>query len=74
MVVVLRHVQPDASQFYVGSHIYQEPLIRTFEYVFFASVICLVLGYAVAYYTARFATKYKGLILILLVRPSGSAI
>ncbi len=57
------------SQFYVGSHIYQEPLIRTFEYVFFASVICLVLGYAVAYYTARFATKYKGLILILLVSP-----
>jgi ABC-type spermidine/putrescine transport system permease subunit I len=50
------------SQFYVGSHIYQEPLIRTFEYVFFASVICLVRGYAVAYYTARFATKYKGLI------------
>jgi spermidine/putrescine transport system permease protein len=57
------------SQFYVGSHIYQAPLIRTFEYVFFASVICLVLGYTVAYYTARFATKYKGLILILLVSP-----
>jgi spermidine/putrescine transport system permease protein len=34
-----------------------------------ASIICLVLGYAVAYYTARFATKYKGLILILLVSP-----
>ena len=57
------------SQFYVGSHIYQAPLIRTFEYVFFASIICLVLGYAVAYYTARYATKYKGLILILLVSP-----
>ena len=28
-----------------------------------------MLGYAVAYYTARFATKYKGLILILLVSP-----
>ena len=57
------------SQFYVGTHVYQAPLIRTFEYVFFASVICLVLGYAVAYYTARFATKYRGLILILLVSP-----
>ena len=57
------------SQFYVGSHIYQAPLIRTFEYVFLASIICLVLGYAVAYYTARYATKYKGLILILLVSP-----
>jgi ABC-type spermidine/putrescine transport system permease subunit I len=57
------------SKFYQGTHIYQDPLIRTFEYVFAASVICLVLGYAVAYYTARFATKYKGLILILLISP-----
>jgi len=57
------------QQFYAGSHIYQAPLIRTFEYVIAASIICLVLGYAVAYYTARFAGKYKGLILILLVSP-----
>jgi len=57
------------KQFYVGSHIYQAPLFRTFEYVIAASIICLVLGYAVAYYTARFATRYKGLILILLVSP-----
>ncbi len=57
------------SKFYEGSHFYQPPLIRTFEFVFAASVICLVLGYAVAYYTARYATKYKGLILILLVSP-----
>jgi ABC-type spermidine/putrescine transport system permease subunit I len=57
------------QQFYVGSHVYQAPLIRTFEYVISASIICLVLGYSVAYYTARFATKYKGLILILLVSP-----
>jgi spermidine/putrescine transport system permease protein len=57
------------SKFYEGSHIYQAPLIRTFEYVIAASLICLVLGYAVAYYTARYATKYKGLILILLVSP-----
>ncbi|MEP6757678.1 MAG: ABC transporter permease [Actinomycetota bacterium] len=57
------------SKFYVGSHIYQAPLVRTFEYVVFASIICLVVGYAVAYYTARFATKHRGLILILLVSP-----
>jgi ABC-type spermidine/putrescine transport system permease subunit I len=53
------------SKFYAGTAIYRDPMIRTFEYVFAASV----LGYAVAYYTARFATKYKGLILILLVSP-----
>jgi spermidine/putrescine transport system permease protein len=57
------------SQFYEGPAIFQEPLIRTFEYVLAASAICLVLGYAVAYYTARFSSKYKGLLLILLVSP-----
>jgi ABC-type spermidine/putrescine transport system permease subunit I len=57
------------SKFYVDSHIYQAPMIRTFEYVFAASAICLVVGYTVAYFTARYATRYKGLILILLVSP-----
>jgi spermidine/putrescine transport system permease protein len=32
-------------------------------------VICLVVGYTVAYFTARSATKYKGLILLMLVSP-----
>jgi spermidine/putrescine transport system permease protein len=57
------------SKFYEGTHIYQQPMIRTFEYVLAASAICLVVGYAVAYYTARYAGRYKGLILILLVSP-----
>jgi ABC-type spermidine/putrescine transport system permease subunit I len=57
------------SKFYEGSAVYQPALIRTFEYVFAASAICLVLGYAVAYFTARYATRYKGLILILLISP-----
>jgi len=37
------------SKFYSGTHIYQAALVRTFVYVFAASVICLLLGYAVAY-------------------------
>jgi ABC-type spermidine/putrescine transport system permease subunit I len=49
--------------------VYFDPLIRTLTFVFAASVICLVIGYAVAYYTARFAGKRKGLILVLLVAP-----
>ena len=36
------------------------PLIRTLAYVVAASLICLVIGYAVAYYTARFAGKRTG--------------
>ncbi|HYJ61303.1 MAG TPA: ABC transporter permease [Actinomycetota bacterium] len=57
------------SKFYGEGGIYQAALVRTFVYVFLASLICLVVGYAVAYYTARCAARYKGLILILLVSP-----
>ena len=56
-------------RFYGPGAIYQPALFRTFVYVFIASVICLVVGYAVAYYTARCAARYKGLILILLISP-----
>jgi ABC-type spermidine/putrescine transport system permease subunit I len=53
-----------------GSNAYLQPVfIRTLGFVAIASGICLVLGYAVAYYTARYAGKYKTLILILLVSP-----
>ena len=57
------------QKFYAGDRIYLHPLVRTLEYVILASVICLVIGYAVAYYTARYAGKRKGLILVLLVAP-----
>jgi ABC-type spermidine/putrescine transport system permease subunit I len=57
------------SKFYEGTAIYRPPLFRTFAYVFSATAICLVVGYAVAYYAARGTAKYKGLILIMLVSP-----
>ncbi|HJR98709.1 MAG TPA: ABC transporter permease [Actinomycetota bacterium] len=57
------------SQFWGPDAIYQDALIRTFAFVFSASAICLVLGYSVAYFTARKTTKYKGLVLILLISP-----
>jgi spermidine/putrescine transport system permease protein len=56
-------------KFYGPDAIYQEPMIRTFVYVALSSLICLVVGYAVAYYAARFAGKYRIPILILLVSP-----
>ena len=55
------------QQFDAGSHIYSAPCSARSSTSIAASVICLVVGYAVAYYTARFAGKRKGLILILLV-------
>ena len=58
-----------SSEFYVGrAHLPPaDPHVRVRRSS--PALICLVLGYAVAYYTARFATKYKGLILVLLVSP-----
>jgi spermidine/putrescine transport system permease protein len=53
-----------------GSNAFLQPtFVRTFEYVAIASAICLVIGYGVAYYTARFAGKYRTLILIALISP-----
>ena len=43
--------------------------LRTFWYVFLSSVICLVLGYAVAYYVARHSGRRKTLLLVLLISP-----
>lgn len=56
-------------KFYGGNRVYLDPLTRTLLYVGLASSICVVLGYAVAYYTARLAGKRRGLILILLISP-----
>ena len=43
-------------------------LLRTLVYVVMASLLCLLVAYPVAYYTARFA-RHKGLILTLLIAP-----
>ena len=48
---------------------YRPALFRTLIYVPIASFICLVLGYAVAYYVARYGGRRKGLFLILLISP-----
>ena len=57
------------EKFYAGDRIFLDPLIRTLVYVGTASLICLVLGYAIAYYTARYAGRWKALILVLLISP-----
>jgi spermidine/putrescine transport system permease protein len=44
--------------------------VRTFVYVVIASAICLVLGYTVAYFVARYADRRKRtLMLVLLISP-----
>jgi spermidine/putrescine transport system permease protein len=66
----------DFSQFdYVmgrifGSDPYFRPaVIRTVVYVAVASFLCLLIAYPVAYFTARFAGRWKGVILGCLIAP-----
>src|SRR5690349_13967808 len=48
---------------------YWTVLVRTFVYVVVAIVLSLLVGYPVAYYTARHAGRWRGLVLLLLVLP-----
>jgi spermidine/putrescine transport system permease protein len=66
----------DVAQFeYVWQHIvgsdafFRPALVRTVVYVGVSSLLCLVIAYPVAYYTARFAGRWKGLLLAALIAP-----
>ena len=43
--------------------------VRTLLYVLTSLALCLLIGYPVAYYTARHAGRWKGVILILIILP-----
>jgi len=43
--------------------------IRTIVFVVIAMALCLVVGYPVAYFAARHAGRWKGLVLVLLIVP-----
>jgi ABC-type spermidine/putrescine transport system permease subunit I len=75
-VPVWNPVQWDLTQFrFVLDHIvgadafFRPALVRTVVYVGVASVLCLLIAYPVAYYTARFAGRWKGLLLAALIAP-----
>ena len=44
-------------------------LLRTLVYVSVASVLCLVIAFPIAYYVARLAGRWRGLLLALLIAP-----
>ncbi|MEY3733005.1 MAG: hypothetical protein RL347_364 [Actinomycetota bacterium] len=48
---------------------YLPAVLRTLLYVVVAVTACLIIAFPVAYFTARYAGKYKGLVLALLVAP-----
>jgi ABC-type spermidine/putrescine transport system permease subunit I len=69
-------LQWNPAQFnYVFSHMvgaqgfFGPALLRTLLFVVVASLLSLLIAYPVAYFTARFAGKRKGIILTLLIAP-----
>jgi len=75
-VPVWNPAQWDVSQFdYVLRHIvgangfFGPALLRTLFYVATASALCLLMAYPVAYFTARFAGRYRGVLLACLIAP-----
>jgi spermidine/putrescine transport system permease protein len=53
----------------VPGGIYWTVMVRTTEYVGFSLAGCMLIGYPVAYYIARHASRTKSLLLILLILP-----
>jgi ABC-type spermidine/putrescine transport system permease subunit I len=61
MTEVIGRLSPSGEWFDVG--------IRTIVYVASSLALCTLIGYPVAYYAARHAGRWKGLILVLIVLP-----
>jgi spermidine/putrescine transport system permease protein len=60
----------DVFRHIVGSEGFFGPaLLRTAVFVASASIICLLIAYPVAYYTARLARHHRNLLLALLIAP-----
>jgi spermidine/putrescine transport system permease protein len=60
----------DVFRHIVGSQGFFGPaLLRTAVFVASASIICLLIAYPVAYYTARLARHHRNLLLALLIAP-----
>ncbi len=53
----------------VGGGALGETFLRTILYVGVASTLCILIGYPVAYYVARRAGRWKGLLLLLMIAP-----
>ncbi len=54
---------------FTSGSIYRAAFGRTLEYVVIATVLCLAIGYPVAYFIARHAGRWKTLFLVLFIAP-----
>jgi ABC-type spermidine/putrescine transport system permease subunit I len=57
------------QQLFSTGGIYQIVFLRTLRYVFFAVVLCVLVGYPVAYHVSRLHGRMRGIMLALLVLP-----
>jgi len=57
------------NQSFLRGGIYEPALLRTLLYVVAALVLCLVIGYPVAYFIARHAGRWKTIMLVGLIAP-----
>jgi spermidine/putrescine transport system permease protein len=57
------------DQTFLRGGIFQPALIRTVEYVAAALALCLLIGYPVAYFIARYGGRYKALLLLAIISP-----
>jgi spermidine/putrescine transport system permease protein len=57
------------GQFATSGSIYQSALAHTLVFVGLASLLCLAIGYPVAYFIARHAGRFKTLFLVAFVAP-----
>jgi putrescine transport system permease protein len=57
------------EQLTVTDGVYRVLFLRTFRYVLFAVLLCLAIGYPVAYHVSRIRGRLRGTMLALLVLP-----
>jgi spermidine/putrescine transport system permease protein len=57
------------SQVATSGSVYQSAFVHTLVFVGAATVLCLLIGYPVAYFIARHAGRFKTLFLVLFIAP-----
>jgi ABC-type spermidine/putrescine transport system permease subunit I len=57
------------NQTFLQGGIYQPAFVRTLVYVVTALAMCLLIGYPVAYYIARYGGRFRSALLLALIAP-----
>jgi len=58
----------------VGEPYYQAMLLRTLRVALLTTVFCLLAGYALAYFLARYPTRWRGVLMFMVIAPLMSGV